>query len=79
MFGNEIQCIYKGCHLKCTSPSVHRAKYAYMNSSWKKKVENIDKNMKKEMSPKINWERLKQLGVIYNIDEIDMDKLLSKD
>lgn len=62
-------CPYSGCHFNCQSEYHHRARFAYISENRKKKVRMIDKEMEekkgKGCSPKVNWDKLKELGIIY--------------
>jgi hypothetical protein len=59
-------CPYKGCKLGCVDQSNHRSVYAHINKSWRKKVEKLDEEIKHK-SPKVNWEILKDLGILYTL------------
>lgn len=59
-------CPYKGCKLGCIDQAKHRSVYAYINKSWRKKVEKLDQEIKHK-SPKVNWEILKDLGILYTL------------
>jgi hypothetical protein len=78
MINYTNKCVYKNCIFKCASENAHKAKYASMNV-WKKNIKNIDKNIQKNPSNKINWEHLKNIGVLYELPNkkknIDYDKL----
>jgi len=61
---SKSKCPYANCKFKCSSEFHHRARYAHISAGWKKKVKYIDKKMKKKRSSKVNWEKLKELGII---------------
>jgi hypothetical protein len=61
-------CPYTGCNLDCASEYKHRGRYAHISQRWKKKVEYNDMKIKKRRSDKINWDRLKQLGILCDLE-----------
>ena len=76
----DIHCPYEGCNLKCTSMEAHRAKFALMNSNWVKKVRRVDREMRKKRSDKVNWEKLKELGLLYPLNkEQELEQMEQQD
>lgn len=65
---SKLKCPYENCKFKCSSEFHHRARYAHISAGWKKKVKYVDKKMKKKRSSKVNWEKLKELGIIPRVE-----------
>ncbi len=57
---SRASCVYLGCKLKCRNEEHHRAKYASIMYQRRKRIKNVEK----ERSKKINWEVLKNLGIL---------------
>jgi len=60
-------CPYEGCKLRCSSEACHRAKYAHMTRKWIDAVEELDTKMKTVPNPRINYEALKALGIVWPV------------
>ena len=61
-------CPYPGCKLRCPSESSHRAKYAYMSMKWRERVLELDQEVKKTRSDRINYDVLKSLGILWPLE-----------
>lgn len=66
-------CPYEGCRLRCSSKQSHRARYAYISSQWKEKVLNLNEKMKEKKSKKINYEVLKDIGILWPIPDSSIE------
>lgn len=69
---NDIHCPYINCTLKCINKESHKAKYANMNykNSKNKNSKNSKNKNSSELehhSPKVNWEKLKEMYVLYSL------------
>ena len=51
----------------CPSKACHRAKYANMTRKWIDAVEELDTKMKNVPNPRINYEALKALGIVWPV------------
>lgn len=65
-------CPYEGCSFNCKSKYHHRARYAYITKSWKKKVKKLYTS--KNRSDRVDWEALRKLGILYNLKNIDHEQ-----
>lgn len=65
----DTKCPYTACNLGCISKTVHRARYAYMHSKWKKTVYELDAEVVERKSKYVNYERLKELNILYPLNE----------
>lgn len=68
---NTKLCPYSRCHLNCRSKYHHRARFAHINENWRNKVKRIDSTIRQNHTDKINWEVLKKLGILYNLEQSD--------
>lgn len=69
----ETHCPYKQCKLKCRTENMHKARYASITKNWRKRVTKFEQKMGNRCTEKVNWDKLKDLGIIYNFIPMDQE------